>query len=119
MDVLTLAGLQYHAHHGYHAEERKEGNSFEVDLTFYADLEAAGASDELTHTIDYQQAEETVRGVMEGPSQKLIETLATKMGDRLFNQFKIAQKLTVCVRKITPPLETKAAHAQIVRTWKR
>ena len=119
MDILSLSGLQYHARHGYYESERDEGNDFEVDLIFYADLSEAGKTDKLSATIDYQQAEQIVRGVMDGPSVKLIETLATRIGDRLFAHFATIGKLKVRIRKLGPPLETEAAHAQVVRTWTR
>lgn len=42
MDVLTLKGLRYFAPHGYFVEERLKGNTFEVDVLFYADLKKRG-----------------------------------------------------------------------------
>lgn len=119
MDVLTLSGLQYHARHGYYQQERDDGNDFEVDLVFHADLGTAGAADDLEQTIDYQQAEQVVRGVMEGPPVKLIETLATRIGEQLFARFDAVQKLEVRVRKLHPPIESPATYAQIERIWKR
>lgn len=119
MDVLTLSGLTYHANHGYYEKERAEGNDFEVDLVFYADLTAAGETDDLEMTLDYQRAEAIVRDVMEGPSVKLIETLAASIGRQLFAEFPRAQKIEVRVRKLNPPLQTPTDHAQIVKTWNR
>ena len=119
MDVLTLSGLQFHAHHGYYEHERTDGNDFEVDLVFHADLSAAGQSDDLNQTIDYQKAERLVREIMHGPSVKLIETLVEKIGSSLFAEFNNLQKLEVRLRKLHPPLETSTAYAQITRTWTR
>lgn len=119
MDVLTLSGLQYHAKHGYFEQERTEGNDFEVDLIFYADLTQAGKADDLSQTIDYQRAEQLVCGVMEGTPVKLIETLAGNIGNQIFEEFKTPRKLTVRLRKIAPPLQTEAKFAQIERTWTR
>lgn len=119
MDVLTLAGLQYHANHGYYPKERKEGNDFEVDLIFRADLQAAAADDDLSKTIDYQQAEKIVQEVMKGTPMKLIETLATKIGEALFDHFSNVEELEVHLRKLNPPLETPTRYAQIIRRWNR
>ena len=119
MDVLTLCGLQYHANHGYYENERREGNDFEIDLIFYANLDEAGSSDDLSQTIDYQQAERIVCQVMEGPPINLIETLATKIGNQLFNHFSVTQKLKVRIRKLHPPIKTDTTYAQIERTWTR
>ena len=119
MDKLTLKGLSYHGKHGYYEEERIEGNDFEVDLIFYADFSEAGKSDELNETIDYQKAEERVRAVMEGPSVKLIETLAHRIGEELFREFEAVQKLEVKVRKLHPPLPANTEYSEVQMTWQR
>lgn len=119
MEILTLKGLHFQAPHGYYKEERKNGNDFEVDLIFSAHLRKAGTTDELANTIDYQQAEEIVRSVMDGPSVKLIETLGKKIGDKLFASFDQVHQLKVKVRKLNPPLQTKTDHSEICMTWQR
>lgn len=119
MEVLTLKGLTYRANHGYYEEERIEGNDFEVDLVFHADLSEAGRLDDLNETIDYQKAEEQVRTVMEGPSVKLIETLAHRIGEELFRNFETVQKLEVKVRKLHPPLPVDTEFSEVHMTWQR
>lgn len=119
MDRLTLKGLQFRAYHGYHQWEREEGNDFEIDLVFSANLQLAGERDSLSDTIDYQKAEKIVRSVMEGNSVKLIETLAKRMGDELFRSFPKADQLEVSVRKLSPPLKTETAHSEICMQWQR
>lgn len=119
MDKLTLKGLSYHAKHGYYKEERVEGNDFEVDLIFYADLAEAGKLDDLNKTIDYQEAEELVRTIMEGPSVKLIETLCHSIGERLIENFDKVSKLEVKVRKLNPPLSTNTTYSEVHKTWQR
>lgn len=119
METLTLKSLQFHASHGYYAEEREEGNDFEVDLIFRGELRKAGDSDELSDTIDYQEVLNTVTSVMNGPSLKLIETLAKRIGDRLFDQFDDATELEVAVRKLHPPLDVETAYSEIRMQWPR
>lgn len=119
MDILTLKSLQYRAKHGYYEQERAEGNTFEVDLTFNLDLSAAASTDDLDNTIDYQQAEGLVKEIMYGPSVKLIETLTQRIGDKLFDSFSEVQKLEIRVRKLNPPLETKTQYSEVTMTWPR
>lgn len=119
MNTLTLKSLRYHARHGFYEKERREGNDFEVDLVFHADLRQAGESDALAHTVDYQEAEEMVRSVMEGPSVKLIETLAVRIGESLFEAFAHVQQIEVAVRKLQPPLPTETAYSEVRMTWQR
>jgi len=117
MDTLTLKSLQFHSKHGYYEIERKEGNDFEVDLIFSARLQPAGQTDELNDTIDYQQVVDVVTSVMDGPSVKLIETLAKNIGTALFEAFSEIQTLEVAVRKLQPPLDIKTAYSEIRMTW--
>lgn len=117
METLTLKDLQFRAGHGYYEEERREGNDFEVDLIFTADLRPAGSSDKLTDTIDYQRLTDVVASVMNGPPVKLIETLAKKIGEALLEDFFQIQRLEVVVRKLHPPLDIKTAYSEIRMSW--
>lgn len=119
METLTLKGLSFRAPHGYYKKEREEGNNFEVDLVFSANLQQAGNRDELSDTIDYQKAKQIAASVMEGPPVKLIETLAKRIGDRLFEAFPEAQQLEVAVRKLSPPLDVETAYSEIRMQWQR
>lgn len=119
METLTLKNLHFHAPHGYHKEERINGNDFEVDIIISAPLRTAGQTDNLSDTLDYQQVQDIVASVMGGPSVKLIETLACKMGDTLFEKLSQAEELEVAVRKLHPPLDTKTDYSEIRMSWQR
>ena len=119
METLTLKSLQFRGYHGYYPKEREEGNDFEVDLIFSTNLRRAGDSDELGDTVDYQEILKTVESVMTGPSVKLIETLAKKIGDQLFDHFQQVQQLEVSVRKLHPPLDVETAYSEITMQWQR
>ena len=119
MDILKIKSLRFKGYHGYYRQERKQGNDFEVDLIFQANLHTAGESDQLKDTIDYQEALKTVKSVMEGPSVKLIETLTKKIGDQLFKQLPEVNKLSVSVRKLNPPLNVETAYSEIQMQWQR
>ncbi|MDR8392871.1 dihydroneopterin aldolase [Aliifodinibius sp. S!AR15-10] len=119
MDTLRLNGLQYHARHGFYEEERTNGNDFEIDLEFSLDLRGAGQTDDLDKTVNYEEVEAIVRSVMEGPSQKLIETLTYMIGEALFEQFPEVIHLEVSLRKLNPPLQTKTKFSEVIMTWQR
>ncbi len=119
MDTLILNGLQYRAYHGFHEEERAQGNNFEVDLVFKLNLRKAGNNDDLSQTVNYEKAEAAVREIMEGPSKKLIETLTLNIGETLFGRFTEVNHLEVCVRKLDPPLQTKTNYSEVTMSWQR
>jgi len=119
MDKLTLNGLRYHARHGYYEEEREQGNEFEVDLIFSLNLKPAGRKDYLSKTVNYEEAETIVQTVMEGPPVKLIETLAVKIGEALFDAFGNVKQLEVRLRKLNPPLKRPANYSEVRMRWNR
>lgn len=119
METLTLKSLHFHAPHGYHKEEREQGNDFEVDLIITAPLRKAGTTDQIEDTVDYQEVQQAVAAVMKGPSVKLIETLAHKIGNNLFKAHPDMTALEVAVRKLNPPLEIKTDYSEIRMSWQR
>lgn len=119
METLTLKGLHFHAPHGYYEEERRQGNEFEVDLVISAPLRKAGQTDHLRDTLDYQALQEEVASVMQGPSVKLIETLAYQIGQSVFKGHSEIESLEVTIRKLNPPLDIKTDYSEISMSWQR
>jgi len=119
LDRITLKSLTFHEKHGYYEKERIEGNRFEVDVVAYGEFKESADGDDLKRTFDYQQAEQIVTGVMKGEPKKLIETLCMNIGERIFRETPAVERLVVSVRKLSPPLSTKTAYAEITLEWNR
>lgn len=119
METITIKSLSYFAKHGFYEKERTDGNRFEVDLIAKGEFKKAIGNDLLSETFDYEKAEQVVSSVMQGPPEKLIETLCSKIGSELISQFHTVKALTVKVRKLDPPLIAKAEFAEIKMQWKR
>lgn len=118
-DQITLKSLKIHGKHGYYPEERENGNHFEVDITATGHFRSSIKKDNLEETFDYQVAEKIVADIVNGPSEKLIETLCAKIGDQLFQNFSSIESLTVSLRKMDPPIKTPADYAEITMQWSR
>ena len=80
-DVIRITGLTLHGYHGVFDEEKRDGQTFVVDLAMELDAATAGATDALEHTVDYSQVTDAVAGVVTGESVDLIETLAYRVGN--------------------------------------
>ena len=119
MDTLVLKGLKYRGLHGYYEQERVDGNDFEIDLVFQFNMQQSAGSDDLSHTLDYQQVQEIVDSVMNGPSIKLIERIAFLIGEEIFNSFNGLQGVTVKLRKMNPPISRPAECAEVTMSWPR
>lgn len=97
--------MQYYGYHGVFEEERKLGQQFFVDLVLELDLKEAGDNDDLNATINYAEIHELVKGIVEGPSFKLIEALAEHIASQLLGTYTMIDALTVAVTKPHPPFD--------------
>jgi dihydroneopterin aldolase len=113
-DRLSLAGLRLMSHIGVTEEERRERQRLELDLELYVDLDAAGRSGDLRHTIDYRQAADAVRALIEGRPWHLVEATAHATVGDLLERFPQVGRVVVRVRKYVLP-ETSYVEVQMER----
>jgi len=119
LDRITIKGLSFRGNHGYYSDERETGNAFEVDVTAEGKFRDSIQKNDLDKTFNYEMAAKCADEVISGPSELLIETLCFRIGEAIFKQAKSVLNLTVAVRKLHPPIETKAEYAEIEMTWNR
>jgi dihydroneopterin aldolase len=113
-DLLFYDNLQFYGYHGAAEEERSLGQRFEVDVELEVDQRRAGLSDDLNDAVDYGAVFSIVQAIMEGPSRKLIESLAEAVAGDLLATFP-AQAVTVTVRKPNVPIAGVSLRAVGVR----
>jgi dihydroneopterin aldolase len=85
-------------------EERERAQPLEVDLDVEADLSPAGASDELSDTIDYGALCDVVSSVVAGGMPQLLEHLAASIAEALLDADGRISAVEVAVRKLRPPV---------------
>ena len=115
MGIIALEGLKFHGYHGVHDSERKNGNSFEIDIELQIDIKDAAVSDDISLTIDYEEVYEIVRKQLEGSSY-LLEHLAHKILDALYENYQELEKATVKVSKLKPPIGVECERASVKLT---
>ncbi len=103
MGIISLQGLEFFAYHGYHEEERKIGNRYEVDISVNTNFDQAAEDDLLRHTVDYGQLYQIVAEEMQKPAH-LLERLAGQIAERILADFASIQSLEISVAKLNPPL---------------
>ena len=113
MDKVFVSGLELTAKHGYYDEERQVGNRFRFDVTVSAGTKRAAKTDDLDQTVDYSAVAGLVREAAEGPSAKLVETLAERIAESILERFNVAEKVKVRVAKLDPPGTEGAAEAGV------
>jgi 7,8-dihydroneopterin aldolase/epimerase/oxygenase len=102
-DRVVLRGLHFYGYHGVNPEEQKLGQRFRVDLTVWADLSRAAASDDLADTISYAEVYEAARAVMEGAPSRLLEHVAGRIGGALLRDARV-ERARVRILKLGPPI---------------
>ena len=79
------------------------GQWFEVDLTLWMDLAPAGQSDNITDTLDYCRAIETVKQLVKTSKVALLEKVANAIADAML-KFEQVQQVQVRFSKLAAPI---------------
>lgn len=123
MALIILEGMRFFAYHGYYEEENIIGNDFVVDLIIQTDAEAAAETDELYQsegeeehkptTVNYETAFLICQAEMRKPA-KLLETLASRIINRIDDYFDDVEGVMVRLQKLHPPLGGRVYSAAVV-----
>ena len=103
MGKIALEGLEFFAFHGYHIEEQKTGNRYNVDVVVETDFNLASLEDDLTGTVDYTSLYKIVYAEMQQPS-KLLEHIANRISIKILAHFLTVEKVEITVSKFNPPI---------------
>lgn len=79
MDKILIKNLLLRGIIGINDEERRDRQDIVINLTVFADLRAAGASDDVTDTLNYRTLTKAVIAYVEGSAHYTVEALATKL----------------------------------------
>jgi len=115
MGLIRIEDMEFYAFHGHYREEQIVGNHFMVDVAIETDTDKAGKSDELRDTLNYQKAYLVVKREMEITS-KLLEHIATRILDALYNELPGVKKATVKVSKLNPVMGGRIGRVSVELT---
>lgn len=100
---ITVKNIRVYAHHGCLKEETAIGSQYRVDITVNADLKEASLKDSLSYTVDYVLIHHLIKDEMKTPS-KLLEHVAQRILNRVFEEMPLIISAKVSVSKINPPI---------------
>lgn len=103
-DELAVTGIECFAHHGVFDFERREGQTFVVDLVLGLDTAPAAASDDLADTVDYGSLVAQVKAAVESDPVDLIETVAQRIADVCLGERRV-QWVRVTIHKPDAPID--------------
>jgi dihydroneopterin aldolase len=106
MSVIQIKNMEFYAYHGHFREEQIVGNRFLVDLWIETDMSKPAATDDLNDAVNYQIAYKLIRKEMEKKSN-LLEHIAKRILDTLFESLEGIEKLRIKISKMNPPVGGK------------
>ncbi len=106
MGQIRIEQMEFYSFHGCFEEERIVGNRFIVDLTLETNMERACQTDRIQDALNYQIAYDLVKQEMKTNSY-LLEHIACRILDVLFEKFPELEKASVKVSKMNPPMGGK------------
>ena len=115
MGLIQIESMEFYAFHGHFKEEQIVGNKFLVDLKIEADCSKAAESDDLNDAVNYQIAYNLVKEEMAKKSH-LLENIAQRILDSLYNNLSGIEKATVKVQKMNPPMGGKMKSVSVTLT---
>lgn len=118
MGTIKLENIRLFAYHGCLDEEGLIGSEYAVDLEVEADLQQASETDRLSDTVDYVLLHQLVVEEMKQRS-KLLEHVAKRILNRLFEESSLARSARISVSKVNPPIGGDVARVSVVLTQKR
>jgi len=112
-DKIQLDGMVFYGFHGVGPEEQNVGQRFVIDLEAERDLKAAGRSDDPEDTVNYSKMFRVVKDIVEGPSRKLLESVAETIARAILDGFDV-ESVKVTVKKPEVPIKASIlSHAAV------
>ena len=112
MDKLRLTGLSFFGHHGALEAERQLGQRLELDVELHGDFRECAIQDSLREGLDYTEAYDLVKNVVERRSFELLEALAHSVAEELLAKLPV-ENVVVRVRKPNVPFSASLSNVEV------
>ncbi len=103
MGIIEIEDMEFYAYHGHYEEERIVGNRFLLNLRIEADCSKAAKTDNINDALNYQTVYKIICSQMQIKSH-LLENIAQRILDSLYENIQGINKATIKVRKMNPPM---------------
>ena len=107
MDRIYIKGLELFAYHGVNPEEKRDGQTFLLDITLHADLSRARQTDSLEDTVNSAAVRKTVQRAFTAESYDLIERAAQTVCEAILREHPKVEKVGLLLKKPEAPMNAK------------
>jgi dihydroneopterin aldolase len=99
MDSVEIRGLHCRCIIGIRSRERRVAQRVQLDLDFQVDLERAGKSGRIAHTVDYSRASTEIIALLQFRRYSLLEVAAEECAGWLFAAYPMVSGVTLAIAK--------------------
>ncbi len=103
MGKIFVEGIKIYAFHGCFKEEADIGTNFQVDVELDSDLSIPALSDDINDAVNYQAVFTVIKEQMAIRSN-ILENVAKRITETLFQDFPEVTKVKLKVSKLNVPL---------------
>lgn len=114
-DKIYLTGVSGIGYHGVFEQEKREGQTFTVDIEVTSDFSAAVKSDDVRDTVNYAELANIAHAAITGEPFDLIEKPADVIAHECLDISGVTSA-TVTVHKPNAPIEVPFENVSVSRT---
>ena len=118
MGIIRVRDIRIHTNHGCMEEEAKIGSDYIVNAEVKTNLDKSAQTDDLDDTVDSVALYTIVFEEMKIRA-KLLETVVQRIIDRILEEYKTVEEVTIEVQKLNPPIGGYVGYVSIERKGKR
>jgi dihydroneopterin aldolase len=115
---VGLNGVKFNAAIGYYAEERLFKNNFSVDVCVAFEQSPSTNTEDINQTVNYSLLYDICAQIFKQETL-LIETVAQAILNTIKDDFPFVDEITICIKKLNPPLKAQISNSFIELNYKK
>ena len=113
-DVIRIEGIEAFGYHGVFPQEKREGQTFLVDVDIETSFDEAITHDDVAYTVDYGVVAERVAEIIQGEPADLIETVCDRIVTMVLSLERV-KATRVTIHKPQAPISVPFAGVSVSR----
>ena len=113
MDRIIIKNLKLFCYHGVNPEEKVDGQNFIFDIEAGVDLTTPCVTDNVDDTVSYAKIIKTVRRVAQSEKNDLLEKVAQRVADALFEEFDKINAVKILLKKPEAPIKADFSYVAV------
>ena len=113
MDRISINGISATGYHGVFDFEKRDGQTFVIDVVLHVDISRAAHSDNVLDTVHYGEVAELVVAQIQAGPWDLIEKLGSEIADAVLSAYPSVATIDVTVHKPQAPIQVPFSDVSI------